>query len=399
MMNPNTQFFILKPLYFRITNSYIIIFYLLAQITSSQVDPKFTACAPKTCPNNNQSISFPFYIQGTQQPYCGSPGFEISCAADGSPTLNLSHTQYLIRFGEKAKKTLKRIPGSVSASSETDSRIRCSENKIKKRKRIMYSILAFCEMDFTIRFDKKKLKRNVCSVSTFCETDFTIRFSKKNKTKRRRAKDGACGVARKKGKRRKGVCGSSVGEWEKNRMWEKRDEECVEAVWEKSCGRRDAQHNRGAWNLIVSVLLGCVLGVQAFCEMDFTIRFDKKKLKRNVCSVSTFCETDFTIRFSKKNKTKRRRAKDGACGVARKKGKRRKGVCGSSVGEWEKNRMWEKRDEECVEAVWEKSCGRRDAQHNRGAWNLIVSVLLGCVLGVQDKSKQTLIEQLCMYPD
>ena len=129
MMNPNTQFFILKPLYFRITNSYIIIFYLLAQITSSQVDPKFTACAPKTYPNNNQSISFPLYIQGTQQPYCGSPGFEISCVADGSPTLNLSHTQYLIRFGEKAKKTPKRIPGSVSTSSETDSRIRCSEKE------------------------------------------------------------------------------------------------------------------------------------------------------------------------------------------------------------------------------------------------------------------------------
>ncbi|XP_027937411.1 LEAF RUST 10 DISEASE-RESISTANCE LOCUS RECEPTOR-LIKE PROTEIN KINASE-like 2.1 [Vigna unguiculata] len=96
MMNPNSQFFILKPLYFRITNSFIIIFYLLAQITSSQVDPKFTACAPKTCPNNNQSISFPFYIQGTQESYCGSPGFEISCAPDGSPTLNLSHTQYFI---------------------------------------------------------------------------------------------------------------------------------------------------------------------------------------------------------------------------------------------------------------------------------------------------------------
>jgi len=95
-MNPNSQFFILKPLYFRITNSFIIIFYLLAQITSSQVDPKFTACAPKTCPNNNQSISFPFYIQGTQESYCGSPGFEISCAPDGSPTLNLSHTQYFI---------------------------------------------------------------------------------------------------------------------------------------------------------------------------------------------------------------------------------------------------------------------------------------------------------------
>ncbi|XP_022641458.1 LEAF RUST 10 DISEASE-RESISTANCE LOCUS RECEPTOR-LIKE PROTEIN KINASE-like 2.1 isoform X2 [Vigna radiata var. radiata] len=91
MINPNTQFFILKPFCFP-----IIIFFLLAQITSSQVDPKFVACAPKTCPNNNQSISFPFYIRGTQEPYCGSPGFEISCSPDGFPILNLSHTQYLV---------------------------------------------------------------------------------------------------------------------------------------------------------------------------------------------------------------------------------------------------------------------------------------------------------------
>ncbi|KAK7357751.1 hypothetical protein VNO80_17047 [Phaseolus coccineus] len=97
MINQNTQFFILKPLYSPITHSCIIIFHLLAQITSCQVDPKFLACAPKTCPNSNQSISFPFYIQGTQEPYCGNPGFEISCAPHGLPILNLSHTQYFIR--------------------------------------------------------------------------------------------------------------------------------------------------------------------------------------------------------------------------------------------------------------------------------------------------------------
>ncbi|KAK8467369.1 hypothetical protein PHAVU_007G031300 [Phaseolus vulgaris] len=86
-----------NPLSSPITHSCIIIFHLLAQITSSQVDPKFTACAPKTCPNNTQTITFPFYIQGTQEPYCGSPGFAISCSPHGFPILNLSHTQYFIR--------------------------------------------------------------------------------------------------------------------------------------------------------------------------------------------------------------------------------------------------------------------------------------------------------------
>ncbi|XP_068489985.1 LEAF RUST 10 DISEASE-RESISTANCEUS RECEPTOR-LIKE PROTEIN KINASE-like 1.2 isoform X3 [Phaseolus vulgaris] len=94
MINQNTHFFILSS---PITHSCIIIFHLLAQITSSQIDPKFTACAPKTCPNNTQNISFPFYIQGTQEPYCGSPGFAISCSPHGFPILNLSHTQYFIR--------------------------------------------------------------------------------------------------------------------------------------------------------------------------------------------------------------------------------------------------------------------------------------------------------------
>ncbi|KAK7357750.1 hypothetical protein VNO80_17046 [Phaseolus coccineus] len=93
----NALYFILKPLSSPITHSSIIIYCLLAQITSCQVDPKFLACAPKTCPNSNQSISFPFYIQGTQEPYCGNPGFEISCAPHGLPILNLSHTQYFIR--------------------------------------------------------------------------------------------------------------------------------------------------------------------------------------------------------------------------------------------------------------------------------------------------------------
>jgi len=252
MMNPNTQFFILKPLYFRITNSYIIIFYLLAQITSSLVDPKFTACAPKTCPNNNQSISFPFYIQGTQQPYYGSAGFEISCAANGSPTLNLSHTQYLIRFGEKAKKTPKRIPGSVSASSEMDSRIRCSE---KKRKQILYSVSAFCETNFTICFGKKiKLKRNVCSVSAFCETDFTIRFDKKNGEERK------MGPAELRERKEKGEKEHAEALWENGRRG-------MKSVWRR-CGRRAVGEETrnttprskillgGAWNLILSALLG-----------------------------------------------------------------------------------------------------------------------------------------------
>nr|XP_025620624.1 LEAF RUST 10 DISEASE-RESISTANCE LOCUS RECEPTOR-LIKE PROTEIN KINASE-like 1.2 isoform X5 [Arachis hypogaea] len=60
------------------------------------VDPHYLACEPQTC--GNQSIRYPFYIQGKQQPFCGYPGFAISCAGDihGFPTLNLSNTPYII---------------------------------------------------------------------------------------------------------------------------------------------------------------------------------------------------------------------------------------------------------------------------------------------------------------
>ncbi|RDX79558.1 LEAF RUST 10 DISEASE-RESISTANCE LOCUS RECEPTOR-LIKE PROTEIN KINASE-like 1.2, partial [Mucuna pruriens] len=75
--------------------SYIILFNLLPTNTWCHVDPKFEACPPQTC-GNNQSISYPFYIQGKQESFCGYPGFGISCAPNGFPILNLSNAQYII---------------------------------------------------------------------------------------------------------------------------------------------------------------------------------------------------------------------------------------------------------------------------------------------------------------
>ncbi|XP_057733133.1 LEAF RUST 10 DISEASE-RESISTANCE LOCUS RECEPTOR-LIKE PROTEIN KINASE-like 1.2 isoform X7 [Arachis stenosperma] len=61
----------------------------------AHVDPHYLACEPQIC--GNQSIRYPFYIQGKQQPFCGYPGFAISCAdIHGFPTLNLSNTSYII---------------------------------------------------------------------------------------------------------------------------------------------------------------------------------------------------------------------------------------------------------------------------------------------------------------
>ncbi|TKY58134.1 serine/threonine-protein kinase [Spatholobus suberectus] len=58
------------------------------------VDSRFEACVPKTC-GNDQNISYPFYIQGTQKPFCGQPGFELTCG-HGFPILDLINTQYTV---------------------------------------------------------------------------------------------------------------------------------------------------------------------------------------------------------------------------------------------------------------------------------------------------------------
>ncbi|MED6125366.1 hypothetical protein PIB30_067885 [Stylosanthes scabra] len=74
-----------------------IILYSLLSRTSlcSYVDPHFLACEPQTC--GNQSIRYPFYIQGIQESFCGYPGFAISCDANNAfPILNLSNTLYII---------------------------------------------------------------------------------------------------------------------------------------------------------------------------------------------------------------------------------------------------------------------------------------------------------------
>ncbi|KAK7275285.1 hypothetical protein RIF29_16397 [Crotalaria pallida] len=66
-------------------HSYIIIS-LQSTITLSSLDPKYEACEPKTC-GNGQNISYPFYIKGIQQPFCGYPNYDLTCAYNGFPIL------------------------------------------------------------------------------------------------------------------------------------------------------------------------------------------------------------------------------------------------------------------------------------------------------------------------
>jgi len=93
-MNQKQPFFFLfsSPLIY----SYITLFHLLLTTTPvCSIDPKFVDCEAKAC--GNQSISYPFYIKGLQESYCGYPGFGITCNNTiGFPILNLSNTEYII---------------------------------------------------------------------------------------------------------------------------------------------------------------------------------------------------------------------------------------------------------------------------------------------------------------
>ncbi|PON78671.1 GPCR kinase [Parasponia andersonii] len=58
-------------------------------------DPYFETCTvPRSC--GNQTISFPFYIQGEQEHYCGYPRFNLSCDPNGRSILNFSGQNYVV---------------------------------------------------------------------------------------------------------------------------------------------------------------------------------------------------------------------------------------------------------------------------------------------------------------
>ncbi|KAK7275281.1 hypothetical protein RIF29_16392 [Crotalaria pallida] len=61
--------------------------FLLFHTCIGSVDPKFEACVPKTC-GNGQYITYPFYILDKQEPFCGYPGFDLTCDNNGFPILS-----------------------------------------------------------------------------------------------------------------------------------------------------------------------------------------------------------------------------------------------------------------------------------------------------------------------
>ncbi|KAL7090962.1 hypothetical protein ACP275_12G075700 [Erythranthe tilingii] len=57
---------------------------------------QYEACLPTTNCGGGPNISFPFYIPGRQESYCGYPGFALNCSESGFPVLALSENEYVV---------------------------------------------------------------------------------------------------------------------------------------------------------------------------------------------------------------------------------------------------------------------------------------------------------------
>ncbi|KAL1197340.1 LEAF RUST 10 DISEASE-RESISTANCE LOCUS RECEPTOR-LIKE PROTEIN KINASE-like 1.2 [Cardamine amara subsp. amara] len=77
---------------------YTSIFYFTIIATQTlSLDPKFKACEPKSC-GKGPEISYPFYLSGKQEPFCGYPSFELTCDDEQKlPGLAISSENYLIQ--------------------------------------------------------------------------------------------------------------------------------------------------------------------------------------------------------------------------------------------------------------------------------------------------------------
>ncbi|PIA33368.1 hypothetical protein AQUCO_04100056v1 [Aquilegia coerulea] len=71
-----------------------IIFLLVVEIVIS-ADEQFEACVPKNC-GEGPNISYPFWINGTQNSSCGFPGYELFCK-NKEPIIKMSGKEYIIR--------------------------------------------------------------------------------------------------------------------------------------------------------------------------------------------------------------------------------------------------------------------------------------------------------------
>ncbi|KAK9115954.1 hypothetical protein Sjap_014901 [Stephania japonica] len=111
----NTQ----TPFFFSLKNfislAFLLLLLLLVPPKVVSNDPKFEACRGAFNCGSGLKIRYPFWVQGHQEPYCGFPGFNISCK-NSKPVLKISSNDYAIVDIDYHKQSL-RVSNFESFSS------------------------------------------------------------------------------------------------------------------------------------------------------------------------------------------------------------------------------------------------------------------------------------------
>ncbi|KAL6539003.1 hypothetical protein OROMI_025329 [Orobanche minor] len=68
---------------------------ILLPNSSSGAHYQYESCGPTNC-GKGPNISFPFYVPGRQESYCGYPGFALQCSDEGFPLLRLPGNDYAV---------------------------------------------------------------------------------------------------------------------------------------------------------------------------------------------------------------------------------------------------------------------------------------------------------------
>ncbi|KAK6119961.1 hypothetical protein DH2020_046288 [Rehmannia glutinosa] len=96
-------------------NRCLLFFIILLSKRSSGAHYQYEACGPKNC-GAGPNISFPFYIPGLQESYCGYPGFMLNCSQEGFPVLHLPQNDYEVEEIFYKNQSLRVINGAVLTS-------------------------------------------------------------------------------------------------------------------------------------------------------------------------------------------------------------------------------------------------------------------------------------------
>ncbi|KAI3453054.1 hypothetical protein Pfo_009717 [Paulownia fortunei] len=89
---------------------------ILVSEGSSGADYRHEACVPRSC-GYGPNISFPFYIPGQQESYCGYPGFALNCSSQGFPILHLPENDYVVEDIFYGNSSFRVYDAAVSSSN------------------------------------------------------------------------------------------------------------------------------------------------------------------------------------------------------------------------------------------------------------------------------------------